>query len=62
MVNWTFAGLLMRYSLSFMESYGKASLFYLFSAFCILAIIFVAKFVPETKGITLEELEEKLKK
>jgi len=62
MVNWTFAGLLMRYSLSFMESFGKASLFYLFSAFCILAIIFVAKFVPETKGITLEELEEKLKK
>ncbi len=62
MVNWTFAGLLMRYALSFMESYGRSSLFYLFAFFCILSIIFVAMFVPETKGITLEELEEELKK
>jgi SP family galactose:H+ symporter-like MFS transporter len=60
-VNWTFAGILMRYSLSFMQAFGNAALFYLFAAFCILAILFVAKFVPETKGITLEELEEKLK-
>jgi len=61
MVNWTFAGILMRYSLSFMESYGKHSLFYLFAAFCALAIVFVAMFVPETKGVTLEELESKLR-
>jgi SP family galactose:H+ symporter-like MFS transporter len=59
MVNWTFAGLVMAYALSFMEKFGRPSLFYLFSAFCILAIIFVARYVPETKGITLEELEEK---
>ena len=61
MINWTFASILMRYSLSFMESFGKPSLFYLFAAFCILAIVFVALFVPETKGITLEELENNLK-
>lgn len=61
MVNWTCAGIVMRYSLSFMEAFGRPSLFYLFASFCILAIIFVAKFVPETKGITLEELEYKLK-
>lgn len=62
MVNWTFAGLVMRYALSFMETFGKSSLFYLFAFFCILSIFFVARFVPETKGITLEELEEKLKR
>ncbi|HVV68766.1 MAG TPA: sugar porter family MFS transporter [Gammaproteobacteria bacterium] len=62
MVNWTFAGLVMRYALSFMETFGRSSLFYLFVVFCVLAIIFVARFVPETKGITLEELEAKLKK
>lgn len=60
-VNWTFAGIVMRYSLSFMQMFGNAALFYLFAGFCVLAIAFVAKFVPETKGITLEELEEKLK-
>lgn len=57
MVNWTFAGLVMRYALSFMELYGHSSIFYLFSALCVLAILFVFKFVPETRGITLEELE-----
>lgn len=61
MVNWTFAGLLMRYALSFMETFGNASLFYLFAVFCVLSIVFVAKFVPETKGVTLEALESSLK-
>jgi MFS transporter, SP family, galactose:H+ symporter len=61
MVNWTFAGLVMNYALSFMNKFGNASLFYLFAGFCVVAIIFVAMFVPETKGITLEELEKNLK-
>jgi SP family galactose:H+ symporter-like MFS transporter len=61
MVNWTFAGLVMNYALSFMSKFGNASIFYLFVGFCVLAILFVARFVPETKGITLEELEFNLK-
>jgi MFS transporter, SP family, galactose:H+ symporter len=61
MVNWTFAGLVMANSLSFMKNHGNASIFYVFAAFCLLAIVFVALFVPETKGITLEELEINLK-
>ena len=60
MINWTFAGILMRYSLSFMDAFGKPDLFYLFSFFCIAAIIYVGFFVPETKGFTLEEIEKKL--
>lgn len=61
MVNWTFAGLLMANALTFMETYGNASIFYLFSGFCVLAIVFVALFVPETKGITLEQMEFNLR-
>ena len=61
MVNWTFAGLCMRYALSFMEVFGGPALFYLFSAFCVLAILYVRMYVPETKGITLEKLEANLK-
>ena len=61
MVNWTFAGLLMANALTFMERHGNSSIFYLFSGFCVLAIAFVALFVPETKGITLEEMEFNLK-
>jgi SP family galactose:H+ symporter-like MFS transporter len=62
MVNWTFAGLVMANALSFMRAFGNASIFYVFAGFCIVAILFVALFVPETKGITLEELEFNLKK
>ncbi len=62
MVNWTFAGLVMANALSFMSVYGNASIFYVFAGFCVLAILFVRLFVPETKKITLEELEFNLKK
>jgi len=61
MVNWTFAGLLMDNALTFMKNYGNSSIFYLFAAFCVLAVIFVAGFVPETRGVTLEKIEENLK-
>ena len=62
MVNWTFAGLVMSNALSFMDRFGNASIFYLFAGFCVLAILFVSTFVPETKGVTLEEIESNLKK
>ncbi len=61
MVNWTFAGLVMGNALTFMKTYGNASIFYLFAGFCVLAMAFVYLFVPETKGITLEEMEFNLK-
>lgn len=61
MINWTFAGLVMANALSFMQAHGNASIFYVFAGFCVLAVAFVAIFVPETKGITLEEMEFNLK-
>jgi SP family galactose:H+ symporter-like MFS transporter len=61
MVNWTFVGLLMDNALTFMQVHGHSSLFFLFSAFCIAAIAFVAMFVPETRGVTLEQIEQNLR-
>jgi MFS transporter, SP family, galactose:H+ symporter len=61
MVNWTFAGLVMANALSFMQAHGNASIFYVFAGFCVVAVAFVALFVPETKGITLEQMEFNLK-
>ncbi|MGB6977215.1 MAG: sugar porter family MFS transporter, partial [Gammaproteobacteria bacterium] len=60
-VNWTFAGLVMGNALTFMQVYGNASIFFVFAGFCILAMVFLKLFVPETKGITLERLESNLK-
>jgi SP family galactose:H+ symporter-like MFS transporter len=62
MVNWTFAGLVMANALTFMSAYGNASIFYVFAGFCVLAVGFVALLVPETRGISLEEMELNLKK
>ncbi len=60
-VNWSFAGLVMGNALSFMKAHGNASIFFVFAGFCILAMLFLKFFVPETKGVTLEEIERKLK-
>lgn len=61
MINWTFTGILMANALTFMKTYGNASIFYLFAFFTIISFFFVAFMVPETKGITLEKLEANLK-
>ena len=65
--NWIFAYIVVQFSLPMMtlangkpNFQGGALLFYAFAMFCI-AFLFILKFfVPETKGITLEELEENL--
>jgi SP family galactose:H+ symporter-like MFS transporter len=60
MVNWTFAGLVMANALSFMRAFGNASIFFVFAGFCVLAIIFLKLFVPETKNVSLEKIEKDL--
>jgi MFS family permease len=38
--------------------YGYASMFFLFSGFTVVYLLTVAFFLPETKGKTLEEIEQ----
>lgn len=37
--------------------FGFSGAFYVYGGVCVLAIIFIAKLVPETKGKTLEEIQ-----
>ncbi len=60
MINWTFAGIVMANALSFMKVYGNASIFFVFGGFCILSMVFLKFFVPETKGVSLEKIEKDL--
>lgn len=59
-IHWTSAGLVMANALSFMNAFGNASIFFVFGGFCMLAIIFLKCFVPETKGASLEQIEKNL--
>ncbi|XP_073140298.1 D-xylose-proton symporter-like 3, chloroplastic isoform X2 [Henckelia pumila] len=44
------------------ELLGAANLFLLFGAIAALAVVFVTVYVPETKGLSLEEIESKILK
>lgn len=41
---------------------GEAKTFWLFSLICLTGIIYYMLFIPETKGVALEEIEEKFRK
>lgn len=48
------------YSFSFLMDWSSAGTFFMFSAASLITILFVAKLVPETKGRTLEEIQDSL--
>uniref|UniRef100_A0ACD5YKT1 Uncharacterized protein n=1 Tax=Avena sativa TaxID=4498 RepID=A0ACD5YKT1_AVESA len=48
------------YSFSFLMDWSSAGTFFLFSAASLVTVLFVARLVPETKGRTLEEIQESL--
>jgi SP family galactose:H+ symporter-like MFS transporter len=61
MANWIGNFIVVRFSLTIMEAWGGSSLFFLFSVFCLLGFVLMYQFTPETKGVTLEQIEINLK-
>ncbi len=62
MANWIGNFFVVRFSLSVMENLGGSTLFFIFAFFCLLGFVLIGLYTPETKGISLEELEINLKK
>jgi SP family sugar porter-like MFS transporter len=48
------------YSFSFLMDWSSAGTFFMFSAASLITILFVVMVVPETKGRTLEEIQDSL--
>jgi SP family galactose:H+ symporter-like MFS transporter len=56
-VNWA-ANLLVAVTfVSLLESFGESQTFYLYAAIGLLSVLFVLRYVPETKGKTLEQIQ-----
>jgi len=58
-VNWLAAFLVAQFFLSVVDAIGESTTFFLFSFFCVVTYVFVWKYVPETKGRSLEEIQER---
>lgn len=57
-LNWTLAFLVTKEFQQMVDSMQSYGAFWLFGAFCLSSVIFVALFLPETKGRSLEEIQE----
>ena len=58
LVNWTTASVVVGFYLYYAEKVGAHFAWWTFSCFNLAAVIFVLVFVPETKGKTLEEIQQ----
>ncbi|KAI9119047.1 hypothetical protein K1719_009722 [Acacia pycnantha] len=59
LVNWLSAWAV-SYSFNFLMQWSPSGTFYVYSGFCAVAVLYVIKVVPETKGKTLEEIQASL--
>ena len=53
------AVLVAQFFLSVVDAIGESTTFFLFAFFCVVTYVFVWKYVPETKGKSLEEIQER---
>ncbi|MDD4899038.1 MAG: sugar porter family MFS transporter [Candidatus Omnitrophica bacterium] len=60
LANWGFNMIVAASFLTLTDKLGKAGTFWLFAVICVVGIIYSYFFVPETKGLTLEQIEEHL--
>ncbi len=57
-VNWGSAWLVSQFFLTLIEKIGNSATFYLFGFFAVVAYVWIWKTVPETKGRSLEEIQQ----
>lgn len=56
--NWFSAWLVSQFFLTLTDSIGESETFWMFAGFCLVAFLWILRYVPETKERTLEEIEE----
>lgn len=60
MANWLFAFFVTKFFSSLVAAIHIYNTFWLFTLFCVLGTFFVLVIVPETKGKTIDEIQEML--
>jgi hypothetical protein len=58
-VNWLSASVVAQFFLSVVAAIGESTTFLLFSLLCIVSFVLAWRLVPETKGRSLEEIQER---
>jgi MFS transporter, SP family, galactose:H+ symporter len=56
--NWFAAWLVSQFFLSLVDLISEAGTFWLFAGCCAITYVFVSRFIPETKGLSLEAVEQ----
>lgn len=59
-VCWFLAFLITKFSKNMENAFGNYALFWMFGAFCIASIIFTVLLLPETKGKSLQQIQDEL--